>query len=108
MPLMKNSIELLPYPTEVGTYYLINVLDEDEYLNRELTVCGRRMPNGICRDITKYHFHQDMLINKHVFRVPDRPLTRFISGEFVDICKKHELQGIYLDDSVKVWDSTDS
>ena len=105
MPLIKDSVELLPYPTEVGTYYLVNVLDEGNYLDRNRTECDEILPNGHCYGINKYVFNEKALQGKHLFRIPDDGVIRFVSGEFIDTCKQHKLQGIYLTDSVKVWDS---
>lgn len=107
-PLIQRNVEFLPYPTEVGTYYLINVLDEGNYLDRKLSDYDEMLPNGLCFGINKYVFDAEKLQHKHIFRIPDDPVTRFVSGEFIATCKKHKLRGIYLDDSVKVWNSTTS
>jgi hypothetical protein len=104
-PLLGNGVELLAYPTEVGAYYLVNVLDEGAYLNREQTDCDRIMPDGRCAGINKYVFHADRLRDKHIFRVSDKLTSRFVSGEFITACRKHNLTGIDLTDRSKVWDS---
>lgn len=105
MPLIKDSVELLPYPTEIGTYYLINVLDEGPYLDRQKTNCDEVLPNGNCFSINKYVFVESMLVGKHILRIPDDAVTRYISGDFIEACRENNLQGIELDDKVKVWDS---
>ncbi|RYF74600.1 MAG: hypothetical protein EOO39_08325 [Cytophagaceae bacterium] len=105
LPLINGSVELLPYPTEVGTYYLVNALDEGDYLDRKRTDCDEILPNGHCFGINEYVFKESALQGKHIFRIPDDAVTRYVSGEFIDTCKQHKLQGIYLTDSVKVWDS---
>ena len=104
-PLIQNSVELLPYETEAGPYYIINVLDKGEYLNRKATDCDRILANGLCAGINKFVFDQNKLIDKHIFRIPDRPTTRFISSEFVEACRRFNLEGIELGNKVKLWDS---
>ncbi|TGE07765.1 imm11 family protein [Hymenobacter fodinae] len=104
-PLLGKSVELLPYKTEVGPYYLVNVLDEGEYLDRERTESDEILSDGRCVGINKFAFHADRLRGKHIFRISDDPVTRFISGEFVAACREHGLSGIYLNDQAKVWDS---
>lgn len=108
MTLIKDSVELLPYPTEVGTYYLVNVLDEGDYLDRQRTECDEILPNGHCYGINEYVFNETALQGKHIFRIPDDGVTRYVSGEFIQACKQHNLHGIYLTESVKVWDSTEA
>jgi hypothetical protein len=105
MHLLADSVELLPYPTEIGTYYLVNVLDEGDYLDRQRTDCDEILPNGHCFGINRYMFVEERLRGKHIFRIPDDAVTRFVSGEFIEVCKQHDLQGIYLTDRAKVWDS---
>jgi hypothetical protein len=105
MPLLGESVELLPYPTELGTYYLVNALDVGDYLDRERTACREVLDNGICFGITKYAFHEQLLRGKHIFRIPDDPVFRFVSGEFMALCQQHGLVGIAANASTLVWDS---
>jgi hypothetical protein len=107
-PLIQASVELLPYKTEVGLYYLVNVLDEGDYLDRAQTECDRILPNGLCAGITRFVFDANKLKGKHIFRIPDRPTTRFISGEFVAMCRQHGLQGIELTDKAKLWEDEEA
>ncbi|TGE07766.1 imm11 family protein [Hymenobacter fodinae] len=107
-PLLGTEVELLPYSTEVGTYYLVNVLDEGEYLDRVHTDCDRIMPDGRCAGINRYAFHANRLRGKHIFRISDKLTSRFISGEFVEACRQHQLTGIDLTEESKVWESTTS
>jgi hypothetical protein len=107
-PLLGTEVELLPYPTEVGTYYLVNVLDEKEYLDRARTDCDRIMPDGRCAGINKYVFHANRLSGKHIFRISDKLTSRFISGEFIAACRQYKLTGIDLTEEAKVWDSATS
>lgn len=104
-PLIGESVELLPYQTEAGPYYLVNVLDEGEYLDRQKTDCDRMLSNGLCAGINKFVFDRNKLIGKHIFRIPDSPVFRYVSGNFIDMCRQHGLEGIYLTDKAKVWDS---
>jgi hypothetical protein len=104
-PLLGESVELLPYSTEVGTYYLINVLDVGHYLDRERTHCREIVPDGRCAGIIKYVFNADLIQGKHIFRIPDKLTARFLSEEFISTCRKHNLTGIDLTDEAKVWDS---
>lgn len=105
MPLIKDSVELLSYPTEIGTYHLINVLDKGNYLDRLRTDCDEILSNGNCYGINRYAFDEQALQGKHIFRIPDDGVTRYVSGEFIETCKRHNLQGIYLTDKVKLWES---
>jgi hypothetical protein len=104
-PLIEHSVELLPYDTEVGPYYLVNVLDEGQYLDRDKTDCDRRLPNGLCAGINRFVFDASKLQGKHIFRIPDSPVFRYVSDAFIDACQTHGLQGIYLTDKAEVWDS---
>jgi hypothetical protein len=105
LPLIGESVELLPYPTEVGTYYLVNVLDVGEYLDRKQTNCREILSNGLCAGISKFVFRADMLRGKHIFRIPDSPVFRYISDEFITACRQHKLTGIDLTEEAEVWDS---
>jgi hypothetical protein len=58
-PLLHNS-ELLPYPTELGDYYLVNVLNEAPYLDRNKSSYDRRLNNGLCAGISNYEFYPDL------------------------------------------------
>lgn len=107
-PLIQGSVELLPYETEVGIYNLVNVLDEGDYLDRTKTDCNRILSNGLCAGINKFVFNADAIRGKHIFRIPDKPTTRFVSDEFIETCRLHKLEGIYLTDKVKVWDSAEA
>lgn len=106
-PLIAKSVELLEYPTEIGPYYLVNVLDVGDYLDRAKTDCDRILTNGLCSGINKYVFKKELLVGRHIFSIPDMPGYRYVSGEFIEMCRKNNLQGIHLDESVKVWDSDD-
>ncbi|UOQ74802.1 imm11 family protein [Hymenobacter cellulosilyticus] len=104
-PLLGTSVELLPYPTEIGTYYLVNVLDVGDYLDKNRTKCREILPNGLCAGISKFVFQADLLRGKHIFRIPDSPVFRYVSDEFIAACRKHNLTGIDMTEEVKVWDS---
>lgn len=107
-PLLGESVELLPYPTEAGNCYLVNVLDVGNYLDREQTKCREILPSGLCIGISKFVFQADLLRDKHIFRIPDSPVFRYVSGEFVAACRQHGLTGIDLTNQAKVWDSANS
>lgn len=104
-PLLGASVELLPYETEVGIYYLVNVLDAGDYLDRQRTECREIRKNGTCYGITKYVFQADLSQGKHLFIIPDTSLSRYVSGEFIAACRQHDLKGIFLTDKAKIWDS---
>ncbi|TGE07768.1 imm11 family protein [Hymenobacter fodinae] len=103
-PLLGDSVELLPYPTEVGTYYLVNVLDVGNYLDRKQTKCREILSNGLCAGISEFVFRADLVKGKPIFRIPDSPVFRYVSDEFIAACRKHKLTGIDMEEGNKVWD----
>jgi hypothetical protein len=93
-PLMGDAVELLPLQCEEGEFWLLNVLQVLDCLDRERTVFTY-WPDGDVKGASKIFFQAGCLEDRHIFRLPIHNYSRvYVSQAFKDLVDEHDLRGL--------------
>ena len=101
--LIENRVEILPLLSSIGEFYAINVievLNAIDYNKAEFKTFrdGKRIMRFL-----KYEFIEDVVREKHIFKIVDEPLRRpFVSDEFRLKVQSYNLKGFKFK---LAWDS---
>ena len=76
-PLLKNEVEFLPMQSDDGIYYVMNVINIVDCLDKKACVCAEA-PNGLIIDYSELVFDAEKTRNQHIFRTPELPFTIFV------------------------------
>jgi hypothetical protein len=103
--LLEGHAQILPIVHEHHELYIINVhrvIDAIDYDHAGID----RFDNGIFRNIIKYDFVEDKLLDQHILKIPELQLIKvFVSDLFRDRCLSAGLKGFKF---IEVWDSEES
>jgi hypothetical protein len=77
-PLIKNDAEFLPLQSDEGVYYLLNVTNIVDCIDREKSICTLT-PNGLVLDYEDLVFDTEKIKDLYIFRVPDFPYQVFLT-----------------------------
>jgi hypothetical protein len=98
-----NKIELLPVETDAGKYYVLNVLNFVDCLDKESSKFSAAR-NGTIVSYTLLEFSKEKIGNNVIFRIPELPYKTFITDDFQDICEQENLQGLLFDPEMNlIW-----
>jgi hypothetical protein len=105
--LLEPNGEILPLRCDTGQYYAYNVTTVADVLNREASdiewhsVYQRdKSEPVVARDIRRYEFHPDLLMDLAIFRIPEGFTKYFVTERFAERIREHGLRGFNLR---KVW-----
>ena len=102
--LLEPNGELLPLKSDVGEYYLFNILTVADVLDLKRSkgdyICD---PPGTATDISYFAFHERKLKGLSIFRLVDLTNYVFVTDVFYDRVIKHGLNGFEF---MKVWPYT--
>lgn len=100
-PLLDTSIETLKLRSDDGDYYLINVTETTDCLDRGNSVC-RYVSEDQIIDYQELAFYSKK-IKCPIFRIPELPYTTFITDKIMEIYYSNRLKGLNLSDNEFVW-----
>jgi hypothetical protein len=94
---------LLPFETDAGRYYVLNVLNFIDCLDKEASKFSATR-DGTIVSYSLLEFNEDMIGANIIFKIPQKPYTTFVTDEFQDICENEHLRGLMFDpDSNLIW-----
>ena len=103
LPLMGDSVEILPMLCDEGDYSAVNVIDVIDAIDYEKSKFERFKCSGRIMCFDKYAFVPEKVAGKHIFKIVDHPKSNsFVSDEFMQVVEKNGLTGFK---SELVWDS---
>lgn len=88
-----TKVELLPIETDMGMYYLINVLQFINCLNKEESIyqCTK---DGTIVNYSLLEFYKEKIEDVLIFKIPELPYATFLTHNFQEQCEKLGLQGL--------------
>ena len=96
-PLIGDSIEALPLAGVGDDFCVINV-EVVDCLDQQRSKYERFESSGRIAYITRYVFRENCLENKHIFRIPELPLSAvFVSDAFKALVEVNDLQGLIFE-----------
>lgn len=100
--ILEPNGELLPIQAPIGEYFAYNLLTVADVMDYERAAVEFFRPELRSRalSIDRFEFHEDRLQGLTIFRIVQLPNSQFVTQEFVDAVKQHELNGF---DFIKVW-----
>ncbi len=91
--LMGDSVEILPLQCEDDSVHLVNVIDMIDCLDQEKSTI-KRYSNGSIMKIIRHVFKEELLQNKHIFKLPQPQVPIYVSDTFKKTVEEHELRGL--------------
>lgn len=92
--------ELLPLRFRGGDYYAYNITRIVDVLDRKKSKCLWYDPPNAVMEVDYYSFDAKRLGEVPIFRYLEEPMSVFVSQQFVDRVRQHDLKGLTL---TKVW-----
>ena len=94
--------EILPLATSTNTnFFFFNILTISDSLDRESSQCEFWCdPATTATNIDYFSFDVQKLQAHSIFRIPELPMSVFVTNHFVDRVESHQLQGF---EYTKVW-----
>lgn len=103
LPILNESIELLPFKTDEGYCYLLHVAGFlENALDEELTEITR-VTGGIINNIENIHFRKNIILEKSIFKISELPYVMYITDKFWDSYKESNLIGLSFSDDELIW-----
>ncbi|GAA4737608.1 imm11 family protein [Flavisolibacter ginsenosidimutans] len=101
---LEKDIELLPLETDAGRYYVLNVMNIVDCLNKNESVYTSTN-NGLIAAYTSLEFIQEKIADNVIFKIPELPYHTFITDEIQDRCETEKVKGLMFDPELNlVWD----
>lgn len=94
--LINEKIELLPIETDAGKYYVLNIMNVINCLNKEESDYTA-LPNGLIVNYSLLEFDEVKLGNNAIFKISELPYTNFITDSIQEICELEDLHGLLFD-----------
>jgi hypothetical protein len=94
MPLIKNSIDLLPLQCNSNHYTIIKVHDVVDCLDYSRAVVRKFPSSGRIMEIISYSFKYECINNKNIFKIPEIKTRVFVSQKFKDFVENNHLEGL--------------
>ena len=82
--ILEKNGELLPISSERGSYFAYNVTTVADVLNREESDIKWMKNDFIATMIDRFEFFPNKLKDLAIFRIPEKPLSVFVTNIFVD------------------------
>ncbi len=104
--LFDESVELYPAKSHIKEYkllYVKDVLENSVDYDKSRIKWAKSVKNTVIRFI-KYHFNEDLIEHKHIFRIRETGADLYVSEKFRQRCVDNNLTGI---DFRLVYDSED-
>lgn len=100
---LNNQMELLPIETDAGRYYVLNVLNFVDCLNKEESVYTATQ-NGKIVNYSMLEFDSEKLKDHAIFKIPELPYHTFITDRIQEECEEQFLRGLLFDTETNlVW-----
>lgn len=96
-PAFNQSVELLPLKSDDQTYYLVNVIETTDCLDRNNSDYTALGVNQIM-SYNELSFHTDK-ITCPFFRIPELPFTILITGDVVELYHSQGLKGLNVSEN---------
>jgi hypothetical protein len=94
LPMIGDAAELLPLQCEEGDFYLLNVLQVLDCLDRERSDITY-WDDGSIRSVRRFAFQASCLDDKHIFKLPLHNYSRiYVSQLFKDSVEQQALKGL--------------
>lgn len=77
-PILKDEVEFLPMKSDDGTYYVMNIINIIDCLDKESSKCNMT-PNGLIVNYEELVFDTKKLEGQHIFRIPELPFLIFVT-----------------------------
>lgn len=100
-PLLNNTVETLKLRSDDGDYYLLNVIETTDCLDRNNSVCTYVGENQIM-DYKELSFNSNR-IKCPIFRIPELPYMTLITDQIMELYYSNELVGLNLSDTEFIW-----
>ncbi len=106
-PLIQQSVEILPLKTMAREpFFFVNVLESLDALDEEKSVFRYSSVSKTKIGIEKFAFDPKKINGKHIFKIKGFWYNTFLSDEFRQVCKKHNLEGLALTRDKLLWKHT--
>jgi hypothetical protein len=100
--LIKDSVELLPLTFEGQSFYILNVVNMVDGLDKQKSEYDT-FDDGRIMHVTKYEFKPEIVRGHHIFKIPEFERGRiYVSDEFKKVVDENNLIGYDLDE---LWNS---
>lgn len=86
---LKDEVEFLPMLSDDGTYYVMNVTNYVDCLNKNASDC-LFAPNGLIIEFENLIFDMNKVKGHHIFRIPQHPHTIYLVQELKEIIEGYE------------------
>jgi acyl-CoA thioesterase len=100
--LINESVEVLPLSHNdfpVAAVNVVNIVDGIDYERAQV----RTLSNGTFIGFNKYAFHQEKVIDQHIFKIPEQLSSKvFVSDQLKELVETNRLKGFTF---TEVWDS---
>ncbi|MWP49541.1 MULTISPECIES: DUF1629 domain-containing protein [unclassified Gilliamella] len=93
-PLFDDSVEVLPLKSDDGTYFLLNIIQTTDCLDKENSVYTA-LPGGQILEYENLSIDPQK-ITCPLFRIPELPYTVLITDQIQDIFYLHQLKGLHF------------
>lgn len=100
--LLEPNGELLPLDTDVGNFFVFNILSKSEAFDRDRAI-AKFVPESAKEtafSIDRYEFHEDLIGKHDIFRIREYPPGVYVSEEFRNRAQAAYLNGMNF---IKVW-----
>lgn len=98
-----DGVELLPVDTDKGVFFLLNVLNIVDCLDKENSEYNA-LPSGIITDFKQLDFYKEKLGKIHFFKIPELPFHIFVSDAFQHMYSQIEFAGLEFDENTTlIW-----
>lgn len=86
---LKNEVEFLRLQSDEGMYYVLNVINIIDCLDKEASICNFA-PNGLIIEYEDLIFDMEKLNGQHIFRIPQQPFTIYLTQELKELIEDYE------------------
>jgi hypothetical protein len=93
---LNAKTELLPIRTDAGPYYVLNVLNFVDCLDRKASAYTAT-PDGTIVSYSELEFDEEKLEGHGLFKIPQLPYVTFISSDIQEQCEQDGLEGLVFD-----------
>lgn len=98
-PFLKNDVEFLPLISDDGIYYIMNVINMVDCLDKEASECNITS-TGLIIDYEELIFDTDKLQNQYIFRIPELPFSIFLTDKLKEIIEDYDELSFTADELV--------
>ena len=93
LPLIEQSVQVLPLACEEDNLYIINVVDVVDCLDKVQSKLKRFSQGGVMR-IEHHVFREEAIRDKHIFKIPELSVPVYVSDTFKAAVEDKGLEGL--------------